>query len=397
MAADYNVDFHSRAFNGEKFLKLMVLGLLQDRQQSQKRLSRIYGSELFMQLNGLTHAPSATHQSISLRLRNTPSEYFRDCYDYLLKRYDGLLEPPVAGGARLVAVDSTMVREMTAKLKAGMVTGRPSADGGRRRQVKYTMAYDGMAASIAQLHTSQSYLDEDKALKEAIEENCRKREGHRDLYVFDRGVKGGAVLTGFAREDIRFVGRFNGRRRVEALRDSAAPVGELPNGAALVSDRIVRIYGKGDTHTPIATPLRLVIVDMGRPIGARPGRNRRETTLCIITDEMELTVEQLLEIYRFRWRIEVFFKFLKSNLSFSHMLSVDQNGLTSVLWLTLITALLLKVYALANHRTVSNSVFYFAIDLVDDLLVSARQASSSPEMQCAVLQDIGVQHHAVKE
>ena len=71
--------------------------------------------------------------------------------------------------------------------------------------------------------------------------------------------------------------------------------------------------------------------------------------MTLITDELELSVSEIMEIYRFRWTIEVFFKFLKQNLNFSHLLSGSENGLTVILYLTLIEALLLKTYCALNE------------------------------------------------
>ena len=47
--------------------------------------------------------------------------------------------------------------------------------------------------------------------------------------------------------------------------------------------------------------------------------------------------KEVAEIYRRRWDIEVFFRFLKQELSFSHFLSVNENSMQVILYMTLIT------------------------------------------------------------
>ena len=56
----------------------------------------------------------------------------------------------------------------------------------------------------------------------------------------------------------------------------------------------------------------------------------------------------MAEIYKQRWEIEVFFKFIKQNLNFSHLLSRNENGVKVIMYMTLITAILLIVYKKLN-------------------------------------------------
>ena len=63
---------------------------------------------------------------------------------------------------------------------------------------------------------------------------------------------------------------------------------------------------------------------------------------------MDLTPQQVVLIYKRRWDIEVFFKFLKQEFGFKHLLSRNQNGIEAVLYMTLITFTLIYLYYKAN-------------------------------------------------
>ena len=52
-----------------------------------------------------------------------------------------------------------------------------------------------------------------------------------------------------------------------------------------------------------------------------------------------------------RWEIETFFKFIKQELNFSHILSRTENGIKVVMYLTMITAILLTIYKKLNYIT----------------------------------------------
>ena len=70
--------------------------------------------------------------------------------------------------------------------------------------------------------------------------------------------------------------------------------------------------------------------------------------MLLITDDFESDVLDSVHEYKKRWSIEVFYKFLKQNLSFSHLLSTSKNGIQVMLYMTLITAVLIKLYAISN-------------------------------------------------
>ena len=71
--------------------------------------------------------------------------------------------------------------------------------------------------------------------------------------------------------------------------------------------------------------------------------------LFFLTNEMELAVEEIVWIYKCRWDIEVFFKFLKQEFGFKHLLSRNQNGIEVVLYMTLITFTLVYLYYKCNE------------------------------------------------
>jgi IS4 transposase len=63
-----------------------------------------------------------------------------------------------------------------------------------------------------------------------------------------------------------------------------------------------------------------------------------------LCNSLELTSKEIADIYKQRWEIEVFFKFIKQNLNLSHLMSINTNVIRVVVYMTLITAILLTVY-----------------------------------------------------
>lgn len=68
-----------------------------------------------------------------------------------------------------------------------------------------------------------------------------------------------------------------------------------------------------------------------------------------ITNNLELEPMEIAEIYRQRWDIEVFFRFLKQNLNLKHIVSRNDNAIKVMLYITLILSMLIIVYKKKNN------------------------------------------------
>ena len=62
-----------------------------------------------------------------------------------------------------------------------------------------------------------------------------------------------------------------------------------------------------------------------------------------------MQAHEIATIYKKRWQIEVFFKFLKQELNLSHLISRGTNGIKVMFYMTLILSILLSVYKRMNH------------------------------------------------
>jgi len=87
-------------------------------------------------------------------------------------------------------------------------------------------------------------------------------------------------------------------------------------------------------------------------------RTRQIKTLCLrlvffkddkgreykfITNNWEITPEEVALIYKYRWSIEITFKKLKQNFQLTYFYSETENGIKTQIWCTLIAYLLLQV------------------------------------------------------
>lgn len=377
-----NADFHARKLKVSILLEMMIYGKLAAEKGSQRDLCRIYESHYFKELFPLVNSDSLTHVAISKRLRNVNVDFFASCYDALCKMADNQFEPE--DSVKVIAVDSTMVRATANALNKqgiGMVSGAKDKNGGSRSQIKYTMGLNSFKVLYGAVHTTPRYLSEDYALGEAVLSITRNmpkdgKKPQKDIFAFDRGLKSGKILNEIADENAVFVARINLNRVFRDKQDFNGIVGELPQGASLKSDEIVSITSKTDSLKSTTHQFRIISVDMGREFGIRKGtKHRSEHILRLITDDLdpELTVREIMDIYAQRWKIELFFRFLKQELDFSHIMSYSENGLVAIMYVCLITALLVKMYAKANHCGIYKAVFYIRLEIVDTLAIENKK------------------------
>jgi IS4 transposase len=67
-------------------------------------------------------------------------------------------------------------------------------------------------------------------------------------------------------------------------------------------------------------------------------------TISFITNLKKMNSKEISEIYKSRWQIEIFFKFIKQHLNFSHLLNRTENGIKVVMYVTMTAAILLAHY-----------------------------------------------------
>jgi IS4 transposase len=85
-----------------------------------------------------------------------------------------------------------------------------------------------------------------------------------------------------------------------------------------------------------------------------------------LTNVLFLSAVEIADLYKSRWEIETFFKFIKQEMNFSHLLSRSENGIKVIMYLTMIAAILLTLYKKMNQIvgwTVAKLMFLNELDI----------------------------------
>ena len=188
--------------------------------------------------------------------------------------------------------------------------------------------------------------------------------------MFDRGVSSLENYDNITELQGKFVGRIKTNRKMEVVRSLMDETIDTDLGNLELQDDIVVHLYDGEKKEFSKTEYRVIKArfkvprDTTRP--ANKGKVKRvENEIYLITNDFELTAKQIAEAYKRRWDIEVFFKFLKQNLSFSHFISTSENGIKVILYMTLITAMLVMIYKRENEMGYTIGKFSFFMEMQD--------------------------------
>ena len=387
LARNTKVDYCAKVLKGERLFYLLVYALLCADRLSQRKLEAVFASQHFKSLFNFSVDMKVTRSSISTRLSTVNLDFFEQAYGLLYERFSSLYTEKEIRDMYLVRIDSSMVAETCNKLKAGFTVGRKAEGRDDRRQIKYTMAYDGFAAKLAEVLSEPVYLSEDKAMPKVLERLIKKDKNHQNLYVFDRGLMALDNYKKVSLADAVFM------KVVRSLmtEDTDRDLGKLE----LTDDVIVHLYNQKHEEDPqefrVVKARFKAPTDTARKSPGKTNRKKTEQEVYFITNvtnepgQLQLTPQEIAETYRRRWDIEVFYRFLKQELSFSHFLSTSDNGIKVILYMTLITAMLIMIYKRLNGIGYSDAKFCFKLQLEDwiiDLNVAIK--TSGPEYKKAM-------------
>ena len=301
--------------------KLLLYSFLTTRETSYRVIEEVYHSISFAKVANSVHQ-GVKFNSIRDRLVNINPAYFEAIFQECLKRF----ESNIPASSNIISFDSTLVAASSKLLNKGMKINKK----GDKRYVKFTMGFRKIPVH-ASVFSDQHYISEDMALGETIMAYTTKDD---DIVVFDRGLQSRRVLEQLNQEAYQFVTRVNPNIRYKVLNEN--PIFSINHSSELVfeKDYIVKLYDR--KNKPTKGFYRLITtLKNGEP-------------LFFLTNIEELDVYEVAHIYKERWQIEVFFKFIKQQLNFSHLLSRNETGIQNVLYMTLIAAILLTVFKNAN-------------------------------------------------
>ena len=319
---DFEVDHFYQKLTGLKMFKILLYSLAETTRISLRTMECAY-NYLFANLE------TTRHSSLSDRLRKIKPVYFEQIFKHLVSSYHSKFSSKYKNVYRF---DSTLMG-----LSARLMKNVGQNYGGclDKMHFKITIGQKGLIPSSVRFCTKESEASEDVALKQAILEATIESD---DIVLFDRGLAGGKNLVEIDQADIKFITRVAVDRRHKVLETFPATTNSTETAKILSDQKILLLKRE---KTSFKTQFRLIKIQ-----SLQSGE-----ILWFLTNIFTLEADEIAELYRRRWDIEVFFRFIKQELNLKHFLALNLNGMMVYVYMILIFAILLLVYKTENNLT----------------------------------------------
>jgi len=162
-------------------------------------------------------------------------------------------------------------------------------------------------------------------------------------YVFDLGYYDYAWWAQLDAAGCRIVTRFKSNTPLNLVKELA-----VAGGSNILSDRI------GFLPTRQATSRRNPMQDAVREVRITTDTGK---VLRILSNDLDASAEEVADLYRRRWAIELFFRWIKQTLKISRFIGTSENAVRVQIAIALIAFLLLRLAQAAQKAIPSPIVF----------------------------------------
>lgn len=254
-------------------------------------------------------------QDVSQRIESLPSD----------KRLDDLPGVPTA-------VDGSFLRCLPKMVWAAF---RKKSD---KRGVRLHLHYDIQRGIPRSAEITRALGSEKKSLRKLLEAG--------KLYLTDRGYIDYRLYQAIHDAGSFFIARLKDNSSYEVLEDR--PLSPADRDAGVVCDQWVRM-GSAFTKGQLTAPVRRLVIR---------SEDRKEVIVLTNTD---LPGELVGLLYRYRWQVELFFRWFKCILGCRHWLSLSPTGLTLQVYVALLASMLVSLWSARKptKRTFRMLCLYF--------------------------------------
>ena len=259
------------------------------------------------------HTGTISFSQISRANSDRDTEIFNRIFGAMLaklKKHNGVNTIPGSWGI-LKALDSTIVQLC--------ITLFPWADyRNKTAAIKVHTLYDVLLGCPENIVVTEGIIHDKEKMKNFVTEPGI-------TYIFDRAYIDYKEYDRYCREGIFFISRLKKNAIIRVFNENA-----VAKGSPVLSDKEVFL---GGINTKMQHSVRIIQV-----IDSSNGERS-----YIVTNRFDLTAEEIAQIYRLRWRIEIFFKWIKQHLKIKNFFGTSFNAVLNQIYSALILFCLLKL------------------------------------------------------
>jgi hypothetical protein len=204
--------------------------------------------------------------------------------------------------------------------------------------------FKGIPADVTVTHGSGS---EREQLRKMLQ------PGH--VYVVDRGYEEYQLFQDIVDAGSSFIARVQDSVAYKVFEER--PLTTEAKAAGVISDVIVKRLGTDHHKNVLKQKVRIVKVQTDKL-----DSNGKPDVLVLVTNLLDLPADLVALGYKYRWAVELFFRWLKCILGCRHLLANNVNGVEIQVYLGIIASLLISLWTgkKPTKRTLEMVQFYFS-------------------------------------
>lgn len=320
LAQKHQTDRYYKSFSAWTQLVTMLFGVF-SRCDS---MGEICDGMLAMQgkLNHLGLSSSPAKSTAGDGLRERDNEFFKDFYFMLLKHFEPLLSVSRIDKIsfdKLYIFDSTTIRLFSQIMKG--VGRNPKGEGKKKGGLKVHMLIDAHSDTPTFVKISEA-KSHDKNFIQYL------NLAPHSMIVFDRAYNHYLQFAKFTQKQINFVCRLKKNAVYEVVQELFCQT-QTDTGFGVLKEEHIHLK-----YTDEKQEKNLCL----RKVTYRDNKGR---IYEFITNNFEISNDEVALVYKIRWQIELLFKKLKQNFQLHYFYSETENGIKTQIWITLIAQLLL--------------------------------------------------------
>jgi hypothetical protein len=324
LSAETGVNHQVKKLKGSVIFKLILYSLLEHGKPSLRVMEQIFHSSSFRFYTN-TDNITTKYNSLSDRLSSIKSDYFQGIFQLLFDKFNSELGEQNA----LQKYDSTMIAISSKLVDWGMKVGSKT----NKNQLKVTVGLHGSLPCDFKIFTENKHNCEDLTIPEVI---LDYRHNTSSVVTFDRGIQKRTTFVKFDEQDILFVTRI----KIDAIHHiiRSIPIQDKQTDSLIIEEDLEVNFNDSVTRKRLSTSFRLIKAVI----------KQTNEKIYFVSNNFELEASEIANLYRQRWEIEVFFRFIKQQLNFSQLINRNLNGVKVMIYMTLILASMIIIYKKKN-------------------------------------------------
>ena len=327
LSEETKVNHQVKKLHGSVVFKLILFSLLEHNKPSLRVMEEIFHSSSF-RFHSNSDNVTTKYNSLSDRLSSINPEYFGKIFHLLFEKFNAELGEKNA----LQKYDSTMISVSSKLVDWGMKVGSKT----NKKQLKVTVGMHGTLPCDFKIFTEDKHNCEDLTIPEVI---LDYRHNKSSIVTFDRGVQKRTTFVKFDEQDILFVTRININATHHVVRHIGIEENQKETESLFIIEDLEVNFNDREARKRLSNSFRLI----------KAISKKSNEKIYFVSNNFELEPNDIADLYRQRWEIETFFRFVKQQLNFSQLINRNLNGIKVMIYMTLILASMIIIYKKKNN------------------------------------------------